>query len=173
VTKGAFIDIILEFEGRCHQLEDKYILESLNQSLPIVLQSEGTVSFYYNAAFDKVEFLLENFGFIIAQQKAARLWLQIAKELHEIEKALIAILSHPLPEVVQEACIFILSEVENTKDEIHGNSHKILGLKFNNLQSSNYATQITKSDEILSLLIGKALEWSQYVLFCYLNPVRH
>jgi hypothetical protein len=41
VTKGAFIDVIVEISSRCNGFRDESIPTSLNSLLPTVLQCEG------------------------------------------------------------------------------------------------------------------------------------
>jgi hypothetical protein len=92
-------------------------------------------------------YFTENFGFIITKQKAARLWLQIefnSGSATEIENAFCVILSHPLPEVVQEACFYLLKATDGDSEEIHGNFHKLLGwqLKDINIPICNWLKDV-------------------------------
>jgi hypothetical protein len=109
---------------------------------------------------------VENFGFAITQQKAARLWLQLSytsQDFSLVEQAICDVLNHPLPDVVHEACIFLLTRTEGSADEIDGNSDSLLGFKPNGLQ---YADQIKNSSKVAFLLVNRALELTPLVTVC-------
>lgn len=164
VTKGAFINMIVEILSRCDYFRDVTITASLKSLLPTVLQCKGKRIAYKTLCFFlKIIGFLENFGFIITQQKAARLWLQLSyasQDFSLVEQALCDVLNHPLPDVVLEACIFLLTRTESSEDEIDGKSSSLLGLKPSGLK---YSAQIKNSSKVAFLLVNRALELTPLV----------
>ncbi|XP_059483569.1 thyroid adenoma-associated protein homolog [Neocloeon triangulifer] len=145
VTKGAFLDFLLEVAAKFSELNLKLMSNSINNQLLDVLHCE------------------DQFGFAVMKQKAARLLLQMTiaiKNFEQKEQVIVDVLSHQLPLVVHEACVFILRHTELSDQEINGGCHKFVGLDLGKREGKLLDTQIKSSNSIAQALVQKALEWT-------------
>ncbi|CAB3374146.1 Hypothetical predicted protein [Cloeon dipterum] len=144
VTKGAFIEFVTAFAAKLDGTTLKNISETVIKHLPHVLNDQEN-----------------QFGSAITKQNAARLWLRLVSQVNDfshIEEILNILLQHPLPDVVHEACNFIVVHTSESDMEINGNSCKLLGLKI----SKNTALDISikTSRSIAQNVINTALKWT-------------